>query len=75
MMDQLPQERLKRNVVRGRLDVIGELYIFYFVIWLKFTHYGFYYSFTGRYCCIICWSKYTKFIGNNLLFYITYAQC
>lgn len=24
MMDRLPEERLKRNVVRGRLDVIGK---------------------------------------------------
>jgi len=23
MMDRLPEERLKRNVVRGRLDIIG----------------------------------------------------
>lgn len=23
MMDRLPEERLKRNVVRGRLDVLG----------------------------------------------------
>lgn len=25
MMHQLPEERLKRNVVRGRLDVLGKL--------------------------------------------------
>lgn len=24
MMDRLPEERLKRNVVRGRIDVIGK---------------------------------------------------
>lgn len=30
MMDRLPQERLKRNVVRGRLDVIGKLYFLNF---------------------------------------------
>lgn len=27
MMDRLPEERLKRNVVRGRLDVLGKLTI------------------------------------------------
>jgi len=33
MMDRLPQERLKRNVVRGRLDVIGKLHI-YFILFI-----------------------------------------
>lgn len=30
MMDRLPQERLKRNVVRGRLDILGELFTFFY---------------------------------------------
>lgn len=28
MMDRLPQERLKRNVIRGRLDILGTLFFF-----------------------------------------------
>lgn len=37
MMDRLPQERLKRNVVRGRLDILGTLSIFYF-LFFKCSH-------------------------------------
>lgn len=72
MMDQLPQERLKRNVVRGRLDVIGKV-LFNFFTFTDTEMLNIYFSFIRRFSCIICWGKYTKFHRNNLLFYFTYA--
>lgn len=37
MMDRLPEERLKRNVVRGRLDVLGKLDLTLLDILMKFV--------------------------------------
>lgn len=81
----LPTERYKRNTVRGKLDLVGECYLFVqfiiyitytlcYVYWFNFTFHFIWYSFDGWYNWIICWRKHIEFCRDNILFHNSSLQ-